>query len=337
MPCCSCCRPARCSSPSTGRRRRRCRPTWRPCCAPRPTSWPRSIASSGLAGLAQQITRRIELPHARSDLLPAAGAQPPGRGRQSARHAAGRGRRRLRAPDRHTRARRPAVQAHRLRPHPVRRLVPAGGAGCRPPDRDAACHRARLRVGERPGAAARHRRRRADRHELPAPHRHHHAHQPRHHGGRSVGAHPGARHPRRDRPAGVEPQRHAEPHPAADGRPAPGLERHRPRPAHAARPPAPAPRGCARAGDHHRRLRRRDRRRHRGGRRASGNLLRPAAHRPGRGRRAEARLRRRRSFRPGEERRRGLPARRRGFRAHARLPDRGRHPASPATASCWRR
>ena len=136
------------------------------------------------------------------------------------------------------------------------------------------------------------RRRGADRHELPAPHRYDHAHQPRHHGGRPVGAHPGARHPRRDRPARVEPQRHAEPHPAADGRTAPGLERHRPRPAHAARPPAPAPRGCARTGDQHRRLRCRDRRRHRGGRRASGDLLRPAAHRPGRGRRAEARLRR---------------------------------------------
>ena len=70
----------------------------------------------------------------------------------------------------------------------------------------------------------------------------------------------------------------------------------------------------ARAGDHDRRLRCGDRRRHRGGRRASGNLLRPAAHRPGRGRRAAARLHRRRPVRAGEERRRGLPAGRRGFR-----------------------
>jgi len=91
-------------------------------------------------------------------------------------------------------------------------------------------------------------------------------------------------------------------------RPAPGLERHRPRPAHAARPPAPAPRGCARAGDHHADYDARDRRRHRGGRRALGNLLRPAAHRPGRGRRAEARLRRSRPVRAGAQCRRGLPA-----------------------------
>ena len=55
-----------------------------------------------------------------------------------------------------------------------------------------------------------------------------------------------------------------------------------------------------------------------------GNLLRAAAHRPGRGRRAEERLHRARSLRPGPQRRRGLSARRRGFRPRARHPDRGR-------------
>jgi hypothetical protein len=80
-------------------------------------------------------------------------------------------------------------QAHRLRPHPVRRLVPAGGPGRRAPDRHAARHRARLRLGGRADAAARHRRRRGAGQFLPAPHRRHHAHQSRHHGGRSLGAH----------------------------------------------------------------------------------------------------------------------------------------------------
>ena len=212
-----------------------------------------------------------------------------------------------------------ARQAHRLRPHLARRLVPAGGAGRRPPDRHAARHRARLRMGGRAHAAARHRRRRADRRELPAPHRHDHAHQPRHHGGRSVGAHSGARHPRRDRPAGVEPQRHAEPHPAADGRAAPG---HR----------ATSPTTCARRSAACASISRT---------RASGRprtadydaatdaaiaeadelletfsaLLRIAQVEAGA---QKARLHRRRSVRAGAQRRRGLPAGRRGFRAQAR-------------------
>ena len=143
-----------------------------------------------------------ELPHPRADLLPAAGAQPPGRGRQPARHAAGQRRRRLRAPDRHARSPRPsaskltgfgltlsdgsfllvAQDADRLTDMQhaiVRAFAWAGGLTLL----------LAIAGGALLGTS------------LPAPHRHHHAHQPRHHGGRSVGAHSRARHARRDRPA----------------------------------------------------------------------------------------------------------------------------------------
>ena len=82
-----------------------------------------------------------------------------------------------------------ARQADRLRPHPARRLVPPGGAGCEPADRHAARHRARLHLGGRAHPAAGDRRRRAAGRQLRAPHRHDRPHQPRHHGRRSQRPH----------------------------------------------------------------------------------------------------------------------------------------------------
>ena len=106
---------------------------------------------TGLSGLAQQITRRmnfrtrgpifylLQAPNGRVVVgnLP---GMPPVNGVvdfvPQGRHAGAGSRRR-------------AHQAHRLRPHPVRRLVPAGRPGRRAADRHAARHRARLRLGGR--------------------------------------------------------------------------------------------------------------------------------------------------------------------------------------------
>ena len=106
--------------------------------------------------------------------------------------------------------------------------------------RHAARHRARLRLGGRADAAARHRRRRGAGQFLPAPHRRHHR------TNRAIMEGD----PRRAFPCAARTTRSTSSSPAStpcwaasssSWTAAPGVERHRPRPAHAARPAAPAP------------------------------------------------------------------------------------------------
>ena len=74
---------------------------------------------------------------------------------------------------------------------------------------------------------------------------------------RAAGA--GPRNGRRPRPAGRHAEPHAGPHRGPDGQPAPGQQRRRPRPAHAAVPAVSASGGCAGACAIGRRVRSRDR------------------------------------------------------------------------------
>ena len=213
-------------------------------------SSPRSTAAPACAGLARADHATDELPHSRSDLLSAAGAQSAGSWSAICR------------------ACRPSDGVIDLVPQPdtasptCRHGVKLTGFGLTLPDgsfllvapgqpprvRTCSTPLSGLRLGGRAHPPAGDARRRLAGRQLPAPHRHDQPHQPRHHGRLIL---------RRAFPHAAPTTRSTSSSPtstpcstacSADGRPAPGLERHRARSAHAAGPAAPAASRRARPG-----------------------------------------------------------------------------------------